>query len=119
MARKAELTVRLPGVRIAPAMSTWTCSKTRSEKSGAKGAKTRIIMVGRVRIKFTSFDGSVTSLPYPLFLKMAKVQLRRSSARPRSNSPDLALRAGRHCAVPRQDVSYGGRLDRRGRQAQN
>jgi hypothetical protein len=56
-------------------MSTWTCSKTRSEKSGAKGAKTRIIMVGRVRIWFTSFDGSVTSVPF--FLKMAKVQLRR------------------------------------------
>ena len=45
-------------------------------KSGARGAKTRIIMVGRVRIWFTSFDGSVTSVPYPFFLKMAKVQLR-------------------------------------------
>ena len=32
-----------------------------------KGAKTRIIMVGRVRIWFTSFDGSVTSVPYPFF----------------------------------------------------
>ncbi len=51
------------------------CSKTLLEKSGAKGAKTRIIVVGRVRIWFTSFDGSVTSVPYPSFLKMAKVQL--------------------------------------------
>src|SRR5215211_1493694 len=68
--------VRFPGVRIAPAISTWACSKTRSEKSGAKGAKTRIIVVGRVRIWFTSFDGSVTSVPYPFFLKMAKVELR-------------------------------------------
>jgi hypothetical protein len=50
-------------------------------KSGAKGAKTRIIMVGRVRIWFTSFDGSVTSVPYPFFLKMAKVQLRWSPRR--------------------------------------
>jgi hypothetical protein len=32
-------------------------------------------MVGRVGIWFTSFDGSVTSVPYPYFLKMAKVQL--------------------------------------------
>jgi hypothetical protein len=31
-------------------------------------------VVGRVRIWFTSFDGSVTSVPYPFFLKMAKVQ---------------------------------------------
>jgi hypothetical protein len=71
--------VRFPGVRIAPAISTWTCSKTRSEKSGAKGAKTRIIMVGRVGIWFTSFDGSVTSVPYPSFLKMAKVELEGST----------------------------------------
>jgi hypothetical protein len=69
------LMVRFPGVRIAPAMSIWTCSKTLLEKSGAKGAKTRIIMVGGVRMWFTSFDGSVTSVPYPFFLKMAKVQL--------------------------------------------
>jgi hypothetical protein len=51
-------------------------SKTRSEKSGAKGAKTRIIMVGRVGIWFTSFDGSVTSVPYPFLLELAKVQIR-------------------------------------------
>jgi len=57
--------VRFPGVRIAPAISTWTCSKTRSENRGAKGAKARIIMVGRVRIWFTSFDGSVTSVTLP------------------------------------------------------
>jgi hypothetical protein len=50
-------------------------------KSGAKGAKTRIIMVGRVGIWFTSFDGSVTSVPYPFFLNMAKVQLRGSLAK--------------------------------------
>jgi hypothetical protein len=68
--------VRFPGVRIAPAISTWACLKTRSEKSGAKGAKSRIIVVGRVGIWFTSFDGSVTSVPYSFFLKMAKVQLR-------------------------------------------
>jgi hypothetical protein len=48
-------------------------------KSGAKGAKTRIIMVGRVGIWFTSFDGSVTSVPYPSFLKMAKVELEGST----------------------------------------
>jgi len=51
IAFKAEqLTVRFPGARIAPIKSTWTCRKTRSENSGAKGAKTRIISVGRVRI---------------------------------------------------------------------
>jgi hypothetical protein len=38
-------------------------------------------MVGRVRIRFTSFDGSVTSVPYPFFLKMAKVQLQRLSGK--------------------------------------
>jgi hypothetical protein len=32
-------------------------------------------MVGGVGIWFTSFDGSVTSVPYPSFLKMAKVEL--------------------------------------------
>src|SRR5215204_2335603 len=81
--------VRFPGVRIAPTMSTWTCSKTRSEKSGAKVAKSRIIMVGGVRIWFTSFDGSVTSVPYLFFLKMAKVQLRISEKG--DNIPTLLL----------------------------
>ena len=46
------------------------------ENSGPMGAKARIIMVGRVGIWFTSFDGSVTSVPYPFFLKMAKVEVR-------------------------------------------
>jgi transposase InsO family protein len=34
---------------MAPIKSTWTCWKTRFEKSGANGARNRIIMVGRVR----------------------------------------------------------------------
>jgi len=33
--RKAALTVRLPGARIALTSSTWTCGQTRFENSGA------------------------------------------------------------------------------------
>ncbi len=47
--RRALATVLLPGASIAPARSNWTCRKTRSENSGANGASTCIIVVGRVR----------------------------------------------------------------------
>jgi len=57
IARRAELTVLFPGASIVPASNTWTCLKTRSENSGAKGARTRIIMVGRVRIDRLSLSG--------------------------------------------------------------
>src|SRR5687768_7823155 len=66
----------MPGVRIAPAISSGTCLMTRSGNSGAKGVKTRIITVGRVGISFTSFEGSVTSVPYSFHSRMARVQLR-------------------------------------------
>jgi len=47
MARKAAVTVRGPGVRIAPKSETCAWPQTRSEKSGAKGAKTSMIASGR------------------------------------------------------------------------
>ena len=52
-----------------------TCWKTRLENSGTNGAKTRIILVGRVRISITSLSGLVASVPYPFRSKMAKVEL--------------------------------------------
>jgi hypothetical protein len=58
-----------------PASNTWTCLKTRSENSGAKGARTRIIVVGRVRIDHLSLSGWVTSVPYFFRSQMAKVEL--------------------------------------------
>ena len=69
LAFKAELTVRFPGARIAPIKSTWTCWKTRLENSGANGAKTRIIPVGRVRIyrsPLLAETGDERTLPLPL-----------------------------------------------------
>jgi hypothetical protein len=54
IARKAEHTVRCPGARIAPIRRTWACCQTRFENSGANGAKTAIIAVGRVRIDHLS-----------------------------------------------------------------
>ncbi len=66
----------MPGARIAPATSTWTCWKTLFENSGANRVKTRIISAGRVRNKITSFWRiAVTSVPYPFHPQMAKVQL--------------------------------------------
>src|SRR5215208_7009689 len=50
MTRKAALTVRLPGARIAPAKSTWTCGHRRLENSGTNGFSRCSIVVGRVRI---------------------------------------------------------------------
>jgi len=50
---------------MAPIKSTWAWRQTRFEKSGANGAKNRIIMVGRVRTSITSFwQIAVTSVPY-------------------------------------------------------
>ncbi len=78
IARKAELTVRRPGARIAPIKSTWAFCQTRLENSGANGATNRIIVVGRVRNKITSFwQIAVTSVPYPFRPQMAKVELER------------------------------------------
>src|SRR3954449_13271819 len=60
---------------MAPIKSTWAWRQTRFEKSGANGAKNRIIMVGRVRTSITSFwQIVVTSVPYPSCLQMAKVE---------------------------------------------
>jgi hypothetical protein len=50
MTRNAALTVRLPGVRIAPASSTWTWGHTRLENSGINGFSRCSILAGRVRI---------------------------------------------------------------------
>ena len=46
------------------------------ENSGAKGARTRIIVVGRVRIDHLFLAIAVTSVPYPFRPQMAKVHLR-------------------------------------------
>jgi hypothetical protein len=50
IARKAAVTVLLPGARIVPASSTWTCGQTRLENSGTKGFSRCSILVGRVCI---------------------------------------------------------------------
>ena len=54
----------MPGVRIAPASSTWASWKTLLEKSGAKGAKTRTISLAEVCTTVTSAGSSVTSVAY-------------------------------------------------------
>jgi hypothetical protein len=55
--------------------STRACLKTRSQKSGAKGANACTILGGRVRTSITSFWRiAVTSVPYPFCSQMAKVE---------------------------------------------
>jgi hypothetical protein len=44
------VTVRAPGARIAPRSKIYACTQTRSEQSGAKGAKTSMIASGRCAI---------------------------------------------------------------------
>jgi hypothetical protein len=77
IARKAELTVRRPGARIAPTKSSWAFCQTRFEKSGANGAKSRIIMIGRVRILRSPLlaETGDERVPYPFLSLMAKVEL--------------------------------------------
>jgi hypothetical protein len=79
-ARKAELTVRRPGVRIAPISRTWAFCQTRLENSGTNGAKSRIILAGGVRTSITSSlaDCGDESVPYPFSSQIAKVELERA-----------------------------------------
>ncbi|MDQ3251786.1 MAG: hypothetical protein M3P86_05725, partial [Actinomycetota bacterium] len=72
----AELTVLLPGARIAPISRIRAFFQTRLEKSGANGAKTRIISVGRVRILRSPLlaETGDESVPYPFRSQMAKVE---------------------------------------------
>src|SRR5215212_929951 len=76
MARKAALTVLLPGARIAPASSTWTWGHMRLENSGTKGLSRCSILVGRVRIITslwrTGDDRTLPLLPH----RMDKVEQR-------------------------------------------
>ena len=51
MTRKAAVTVRGPGVRIAPKRQTCAWPQTRSDKSGANAAKTGMIASGRGGIR--------------------------------------------------------------------
>src|SRR5215218_4982421 len=73
MRRNAALTVRLPGARIAPAKSTWTCGHRRLENSGTKGLSRCSIVVGRVRI-ITSLwrTGDDRTLPLLTLTKWTK-----------------------------------------------
>jgi hypothetical protein len=50
-----QATVLLPEATIAPATSSRACRQTLFENSGLSGAKTCIIVFGRVRISITSF----------------------------------------------------------------
>src|SRR5215212_9740398 len=61
---------------IAPASNTRACRQTLLENSGANGARTCIIVVGRVRTRHLFWRIAVTSVPYLFRLQMAKVQLR-------------------------------------------
>src|SRR5215218_3483525 len=76
MRRNAALTVRLPGARIAPAKSTWTCGHRRLENSGTKGLSRCSIVVGRVRI-ITSLwrTGDDRTLPLLTLTKWTKSSL--------------------------------------------
>jgi len=71
----AALTVRLPGARIAPATSTWTCGHRRLENSGTKGLSRCSIVVGRVRIITSLWRRLAMIVPYPLSHQMDKVEL--------------------------------------------
>src|SRR5215218_2622156 len=76
MRRNAALTVRLPGARIAPAKSTWTCGHRRLENSGTNGFSKCSIVVGRVRI-ITSLwrTGDDRTLPLLPLTKWTKSSL--------------------------------------------
>ena len=77
IAHRAEFTVLSPGTRIAPTRSIRTCCQTRLENSGAKGPKTCIIVVGRVRIDPFFWQIAETSIPYFFRSLMTKVELRK------------------------------------------
>src|SRR5215218_1630582 len=64
---------------IAPASNTRACRQTLVENSGANGARTCIIVVGRVRTRHLFWRIAVTSVPYLFRLQMAKVQLEKLS----------------------------------------
>src|SRR5215216_4952684 len=73
MTRKAALTVRLPGARIAPAKSTWTCGHRRLENSGTKGFSRCSIVDGRVRIVTSLWrTGDDRTLPLLTLTKWTK-----------------------------------------------
>src|SRR5215208_6502091 len=61
---------------MAPATSTCTCWKTLFEKSGANGAKSRIIVAGRVRILRSPLLAEIGDerVPYPFLSRMAAQQ---------------------------------------------
>src|SRR5215211_6637340 len=84
MTRKAALTVRLPGARIAPAKSTWTCGHRRLENSGTKGFSKCSIVDGRVRI-ITSLwrTGDDRTLPLLTLTKWTKSSVERLSKKAR------------------------------------
>jgi hypothetical protein len=54
MTHRAEVTVRFPGVRMAPVRRTFTCCHTGLEKTGAKTAMTLTNGVGRESIVILS-----------------------------------------------------------------
>src|SRR5215207_3840716 len=99
MTRKAALTVRLPGARIAPAKSTWTCGHRRLEKSGTKGFSRCSIVVGRVRIItslwWTGDDRTLPFLPH----SMDKVEL---------ETEFLEVRHTKQRPCTLKDAPYGG-----------
>jgi len=56
--------------------------QTRLENSGAKGVKSRIIVVGRVRTRSPLFERTGDERTLPPSLQMAKVQLLKLSEKP-------------------------------------
>src|SRR5215212_1040147 len=79
MTCNAALTVLLPGARIAPASSTWTCGHRRLENSGTKGLSKCSIVVGRVRIITslwrTGDDRTLPLLPLTKWTKSSSTRL--------------------------------------------
>jgi hypothetical protein len=60
-------------------------------QSGANGASSCMIVVGRVCIDYLSLSGLVTSIPYPFRLQMAKVQ-KKLSENPHERATRLTIR---------------------------
>jgi hypothetical protein len=65
--------------------------------SGAKGARTRIIVVGRVRIDHLFLASAVTSVPYPFLPQLAKVHLRSAAI--------SAVKRARNTTMPKNPAS--------------
>ena len=85
IARRAELTVLLPGVaeKRRPGASERVARRARKIVAQRGPKPVDLIVVGRVRTSITSFSViTVSSVPCPFRLQMAKAELKNRSKRP-------------------------------------